>query len=117
MRSAERRQREDAAPRIRELVPKLQSLRLEIDERTAASGVAASSHIRRIVVESAPAMFLIGCGESACRDGGHDITAPVMRALRNGQTRFEGEDACRGSLGNGLCGRTLHFVGVAVFAE
>lgn len=117
LRAAERRQREDSAPRIRAVLPKLASLRLEIDERTAVSGVSASSHIRRIVVESAPAVFLIACGESACRDGGHDITEPVMRALRGGQTRFEGDDACRGSLGTGYCSRTLHYVGVATFGD
>lgn len=116
-RAAERRVREDSAPRIHAVLPKLTSLRLEIDERTSASGVAASSHIRRIPVESAPAMFLLSCGDSSCRDGGHDITEPVMRALRGGETRFEGEDSCRGTLGSGYCTRTLHYVGVATFGD
>jgi hypothetical protein len=116
-RSAERRLREDAAPRIRTVLPKLASLRPAIAERTSASGLAGSSHIRRIVVENAPAMFLVACGDSACRDGGHDITEPVMRALRSGQTRFEGDDGCRGSLGSGYCSRTLHYVGTATYEE
>ncbi|MBI3206878.1 MAG: hypothetical protein HYZ29_35405 [Myxococcales bacterium] len=115
VRAAERREREDAAPRIHTVLPRLASLRLEIDERTAGGGQAGAAHIRRIVVEHAPALFLLACGDSACRDGGHDITLPVMRALDRGETRFEGEDACRGSLGSGYCSRTVHWVGVATF--
>lgn len=115
--SADRRRREDAAPRVHVLLPKLQSLRLEIDERTSAAGLTTSSHIRRIVVESAPALFLVACGDASCRDGGHDITEPVMRALRGGETRFEGDDSCRGALGSGFCARTMHYVGVATYAE
>ncbi|MBK7583913.1 MAG: hypothetical protein IPI67_27425 [Myxococcales bacterium] len=116
-RSAERRQREDAAPRLQAALPKVASLRLEIDERTSASGLAGSSHIRRIVVESAPALFLVACGDSACRDGGHDITDVVMRALRNQEARFDGTDTCRGMLGSGYCSRTLHYVGVATYTD
>ena len=114
-RAAERRQREDESPRIHEVLPRLASLRLEIDERTAGGGQAGASHSRRIVVEHAPALFLVACGDSACRDGGHDITTSVMGALRRGETRFEGDDACHGALGPGHCSRTLHWTGVATF--
>ena len=34
-----------------------------------------------------------------CRDGGHEITDAVMRALRSGETRFSGEEPCQGTLG------------------
>ena len=31
------------------------------------------------------------------------------------ETRFDGEDACRGSIGSGYCSRIVHWVGVATF--
>lgn len=115
-RFAERRKREDEAPRLVAEVPGLQSLALQIEERTEGSPVAEPTHVRRIVVQHAPALFVLPCGDSRCRDGGHDVTSTVMRALRARETRFEGHDVCSGSVGTGQCSRVLHFVAEATYA-
>jgi hypothetical protein len=115
-RFAERRKREDEAPRLTAEVPRLQSLNLEIDETSAGGPVAEPTHVRRVVVQHAPALFLLPCGDALCRDGGHDVTHAIMRALRAGETRFEGRDACAGSIGTAQCSRVVHFVGIATYA-
>jgi hypothetical protein len=115
-RFAERRKREDEAPRLSAELPQLRALRLDVDEHMRDGVVSTEpAHIRRIVVESAPALFFLPCGDARCKDGGHDITHPVMEALRSGETRFEGEDECSGSQGSGQCGRILRYVGIASF--
>jgi hypothetical protein len=117
-RFAERRRLENEAPRLTSEVPDLRSLRLEISEQSGTGSVSAEpGHIRRIVVESAPALFVLTCGDLRCKDGGHDLTHPIMRALRAGQLRFEGEDACTGSLGSGQCERILRYLAIATFAN
>src|SRR6266849_2479094 len=68
-RFAERRRREEDAPRLCDQVPNLVSLKLEIEERSGVTGV---KHIRRVVVDRAPALFLVPCGDSKCADGEHD---------------------------------------------
>ena len=108
-RFADRRRREDEAPRLRELVPRLTSCKIEIDERRDGMIGAEVKHTRRIVVEHAPALFLVACGNSACVDGGHDITGPILRGLREGQTEIEGEDVCHGHTGSSACGRIVRF--------
>lgn len=113
LRFAERRRREDDAPRLHEQVPNLVSLQLDIEDR---SGVAeGSAHTRRVVVDRAPALFLLPCGDPRCVDGEHDLTTTVMRALRSQETSFRGDDECRGSLGLGVCSRVLRFEAVAVY--
>src|SRR5579859_4730332 len=93
-RFAERRQREDSAPRLAAEIPDLLTLELEIEERVAGNRVAEPSHIRRVVVESAPALFVLRCGDPRCKDGGHEVTDAVLRRLRSRETRFEGSDEC-----------------------
>jgi hypothetical protein len=116
-RFAERRSREDEASRLSQELPRLRTLSLEIEERTG-SGIVGTEprHIRRIVVENAAALFIVSCGDPRCKDGGHEITHSVMSALRAGQTRFEGEDACAGSQGSGQCERVMRYVGIATYA-
>jgi len=114
-RFAERRKREDEAPRLATEVPNLASLRLDIDERRPGVVSAEVSHIRRVVVENAPAMFEVPCSDTSCHDGGHDLTGSIMRALRHGDTKFEGEDTCLGQVGNAPCERILRFVGTATY--
>jgi hypothetical protein len=111
-RFAERRQRENDAPRLSAEVPDLVSLRLEIDEQ---GGSAQPRYIRRIVVDSAPALFLLPCGDPRCVDGGHDITGTVMRALRARSTTFDGSDDCSGSVGSSACARVVRFDAVAEY--
>jgi hypothetical protein len=105
-RFAERRRREDEASRLHEVVPDLVSLRLDIEERSDGGG---NTHTRRVVVDQAPALFLVLCGDPRCTDGEHDLTSAVMRALRTHETSFHGEDECRGSVGPSPCSRVIRF--------
>lgn len=114
-RFADRRRREDEAPRLTAEVPRLTDLKLEIEERSGSSPVAEPTHVRRIVVQHAPALFMLTCGDPRCKDGGHDITHAVMRQLRAGQTRFEGDDVCPGNVGSSQCSRVLHYTATATY--
>lgn len=118
-RFAERRRRQDEAPRLLTLIPTLESLRLEVEERRAGFALAEATHIRRIVVDHAPALFELTCQDASCDGGGHDLTAVVMRALRNKDAKFQGEDVCRGRVGTAAveCGRVLRFIGIAGYRQ
>jgi len=106
LRFAERLQREQEAPRLRERVPSLATLRLEITDGRGATS-ADPKHVRIIVVDTAPALFSLTCGDHGCRDGGHDVTSDVLRGLLAGATHFEVDDACFGTVGSAECGRTM----------
>lgn len=111
-RFAERRRRENDAPKLRALVPSLQSLKVVIEERT---GVGSTRHVKHVVLESAPALFLVPCGDPRCADGEHDLTMSLMRALEARRTSFQGHDECAGTLGTALCARVLHFDATAEY--
>jgi hypothetical protein len=96
------------------IVPKLRSLRFEIEE-LRAGGSIETAHVRPIVVSRAPALFFFPCHDSTCKDGGHDITAEICNALRAGRERFEGEDRCSGQTANADCGRILKYVATATY--
>ena len=64
-RFAERRRREDEAPRLSEQVRDLESLRLELEERCGDTG-ASPKYTRRFVVARAPALFFVPCGDPRC---------------------------------------------------
>lgn len=113
-RFAERRRREDAAPRLKEVVPRLTGCRLELSERGGGSTGAEVAHIRRVVVDNAPALFFVPCGDSECRDGGHDLTVPLLRGLEGHRVEIRGEDTCSGYVGDTPCGRILAY---AAFSE
>jgi hypothetical protein len=89
-------------------------LQLDIEERT---GVGGNMHTRHVVVDRAPSLFLVACGDPRCIDGEHDLTATVMRALRSRETVFHGEDECRGSLGPSACSRVLRFEATAHYSS
>ncbi|MCL2723490.1 MAG: hypothetical protein FWD69_03545 [Polyangiaceae bacterium] len=114
-RFAERRRREDEAPRLHTEVPPLETLKLELEERRSGVASAEVSHIRRVVVATAPALFEVPCSNPSCHDGGHDLTSPVMSALRARSPRFEGEDTCYGQVGNASCERVLKYVATATY--
>jgi hypothetical protein len=114
-RASERRRREDEAQRLKAEVPRLETLRLEIEERRMGGVVAEASHIKRVVVETAPALFVLPCLDRECKDGGHDVTDAILRSLRSGATRFEGDHVCGGRLGAADCGRLLRYVGIATY--
>jgi hypothetical protein len=109
-RFAERRRLEDEAPRLRTIAPKLKGCRIEISEGRSDSTTAEIKHVRRVVVDVAPALFMLPCGDPACRDGGHDITNELLRGLRESKTEIEGSDTCFGHTGTAECGRILRFV-------
>jgi hypothetical protein len=71
--------------------------------------------LRKIVVERAPALFLIPCGDPRCEEGGHDATVDIMRALRSGHTKFEGQDECHGNVAQSRCMRILWFEATAEY--
>jgi hypothetical protein len=114
-RFAARRQREDEAPRLLDEVPGLLNLRLAMEERTVGGTISAPKHLRHIVVDSAPALFVFVCGDGRCTDGGHDLTYEIMSALRRRQTTFEGEHECGGTTGTTPCTRILHFEAAAEY--
>lgn len=96
-------------------MPTLETLRLEIEERRGGGVLAGGAHIRRIMVEHAPALFDLPCGDRACKDGGHDVTRAILGSLQRGEARFEGEDRCPGWIGGAPCGSVLRYVGVATY--
>lgn len=114
---AERRRREDEAPRLKAQIPTLSTLRLEVVERSASISRPEHAHTRHVVVASAPALFFVPCHDSSCKEGGHDLTSEVLAALRRKEERFEGEHACPGSVGTANCARVLAYVGVAHYAR
>jgi hypothetical protein len=111
-RFAERRRRENDAPKLCDQVPTLTSLRLDIEERSI---VGVIKHIRRVVIDRAPSLFLVPCGDPRCADGEHDLTSTVMRALFARKTAFHGSKGCTGSLGPSACQRVVHFDGTAEY--
>lgn len=114
-RVSERRRREDEAPRLAAVAPHLESLRIELSEKRGNIGIADGTHIKRVVVEHAPALFILPCGESSCRDGGHDITRAVLRGIEQRATTYEGDDPCSGQTGTAPCSRTLVFTAHATY--
>jgi hypothetical protein len=114
-RFAERRRREDSAPRLSEEIPALANLRLEVEERAGTCVGADSKHVRHVIVDRAPALFVLPCGDTTCRDGGHDLTANILRELRSATSRFEAEAACRGTVGPTECRRSIKVVGIAAY--
>jgi hypothetical protein len=111
----ERREREDAAPRLRDQVTELVSLSIEVDDHFGSDSGSKTRYVRHVVVERAPALFRIPCSDPGCSDGGHDVTTPVMRALRAGESEFSGQDVCGGWRNGEHCGRVLHYTGHAVY--
>jgi hypothetical protein len=114
-RFAERRRREDAAPRLREAVPALATLRLQVDERRGVTNAGDPKHVRLVIVDSAPALFSLPCGDHACRDGGHEMTDAVLRALQSGAAHTELEDACHGTIATAPCTLVMHIVLTATY--
>jgi hypothetical protein len=112
-RQAERRRREDEAPRLFSHIDNLASLRLEVEALQTGSNVVASKHVRHIV-PTAPALFVLPCVDSGC-DGGHDVTSAILRELRSGAERFEVEHACEGYVGNSRCNRMVRLIGIATY--
>ena len=103
-----RQEAEDGAPRLAAAIPSLRTLRLALRFRRGETRADDSSHIKIVVVASAPALFFIPCSDKQCRDGGHDISNAIMAGLREGRTTIKGEDACDGTLGSAQSRCTCH---------
>lgn len=113
---ADRRRREDAAPRLRDQVERLRSLRITFEDLRSEGRVAASSYARPIVVATAPAYFDVRCMEPRCT-GRHDLTARVLNGLRKSEVSFSGVSECDGMVGDMPCGRTLAYACEAVYGS
>jgi len=103
----ERRQREHGAQRLRDRVPSLATLRLDIAQGRGTSN-SDPKYTRIIMVETGPALFELGCADPSCKDGGYDLTIPVLRGLVEGKAHFEMDGRCDGSVGSAECGRNVH---------
>lgn len=102
----ERRRREDDAPRISAVFPDLIGLKISVEERCTT---ATPKYIRRIVVGSAPAVFLLPCSDPHCSEGGHDVTTEMTNSLRARKTAFSGTHECNGTIGATPCHRTIWY--------
>lgn len=116
-RASERRKREDDAPRLKVMVSDLATLKLEIGEYRKDGDTPQVSYTKHVVVERAPALFQIGCSDSDCADGGHDLTRSIMAALRVASTDFNGEDSCYGRRQGETCGKLLRYRVRATYAS
>ena len=116
-RTRQRQQREDEAPRLSNEIPDLTELKLTLAFRRGDTNIDESKHVRQVVIDRAPALFVVPCANRDCKDGGHDITSDVMRALRSHNAQFEGTSACNGSLGSAgaPCTSVLGFSGQATY--
>ncbi len=115
-RRRERQEREDSAPRLSIEVPTLRTLRMTISYYRGDVAVQPG-HTRLVVVQRAPALFVVTCADKDCKNGGHDITDSVMRALRAGQKSFTGSAPCNGELGSAgaRCSSELRYEAEATY--
>ncbi len=106
---ADRRRREDEAPRLHAEVPSLTRLSLAVEERAESGFTIGSGHTRRVVVEHAAARFEVPCSAGGCDGGVHDLTRGVMHELHQRSARFESDTPCD------RCGCVLHHVATAEY--
>jgi hypothetical protein len=110
------RRRHDAAPLLRDQAPKLKALRLTFDDARPDQSTSGRSYARPVIVESARAHFEVRCLEPRC-DGVHDLTAAILRAIREGQTSASITSECQDTINNQPCTRTLVCVCEASYRE
>ncbi len=116
-RRTQRLKREDDAGKLSQKAPDLATLSLAVHETRPEGCVTDTHHIRRFVVEHAPALFEVACSDPYCEDGGYDITRDILYALASHKLTFESEQRCRGHCGANDCGRSLRVVGTATYRE
>jgi hypothetical protein len=90
---ARRREVEATAAALHEIVPSLRELSLRVVRRLGDDLERRDSHVRRVVVDRAPAYFFSPCLDHDCV-GGHDLTDLVLDGLRALQTTIVGTAPC-----------------------
>lgn len=113
---SERWERENAAPRLKDIAPELESLRLILVERRADREIPGTRRIQHVIVATASSRFEIPCGEDRC-DGRHDISAAMTNQLRARRDTFSGTSECNGTTVNRPCDRLLGYSFEAVYAK
>ena len=116
-RTHERWEREDTAPRLLDELPALTGLKIEFVERTGSTALGATRHVRHVQVATAAAHFEVPCNDSDCTDGGHELTAEIMRGLARNDGSFSGKHACSGITKAGPCERVLEYTVHAEFEK
>lgn len=111
-RSEELRSRALSAPRLKMAVPSLAALRIVVHEH---SEMSCTTYRKLVVIGSAPALFVISCGDERCEDGGHDITPVIMQALNARAKHGEGVHQCDGTTGMATCNRRIRFELIAEY--
>jgi hypothetical protein len=99
-RARERRQREDAAPRLAKDVPSLRTMRLSVSFRRGDAIVPDASYVRVVVVPAAASLFEIPCTDTYCQGGGHHLTKLILDGLKAKKPTFQGEVPCHGTVGS-----------------
>lgn len=108
-------ERDDASPRLLERVPRLRALHFEIAVSREGAAIRAERHVKRFVVAQAPARFVVACTDPECRNGGHDVTDRVLRALTAVRERFEIDGLCAGIVDERVCGRSVRITAHATY--
>ncbi len=114
---SDRWKREDEAPRLKDRITELESLKLELEEGRVgdAEPVAGTRRVRHIVVPRAAALFELPCSDNKCTNGGHDLTDVLLAALDARQGVIEGEHTCVGTREDQPCGLVLRYRAVATY--
>jgi hypothetical protein len=114
-RSLDRRRKEDEARRLRDVVPELLELELDVREERLGMPGHEVHHKRVIVVSRAPALFEFSCADRACEGGGHDVTELILGHLERGEGSFEGNHRCEGRARDASCEYVLRFEARALY--
>lgn len=114
---SERWERENAAPRLKQMVPNLAALRLSLVESRGAYPIGGTRRVQHIVVDTASARFEVPCGEKGCTGGGHDLSRTAASQLRERRTAFSGTSECMGSVGERGCDRRLEYAFEATYSD
>lgn len=107
---SDRWERENAAPRLKQLVPEIAALRLNLVEHRGDYPITGTRRVQHVMVDTASTHFEVPCGESSCQGGGHDLTHNVTSPLRSRRVAFKGSSECGGAIGGGYaCARRLEY--------
>ena len=111
---SEHRRREDSAPRLRDEVLHIASLRLRFEDICSQGQVPSMAYAKPNVVPTAAAHFDIPCMEADC-DGRYNLTSAILESLRHFRTSFEGTSACTGTCRDTECTCILGYTGEATY--